>query len=205
MDHICFVNILVSLALVHQRVWGLCLVTWRNFVLVWKGNQNSILNSLLINSSIVWEISSPPHPMTVKTWILRLQLPTHDPSPRPGFSPHWAILLDFPWVFGSAIPLDLALFFEDATLDWGPWFCTDIWVFWSMTQLYSTAAGKRHLPWLSLLLPQTLFNSTFSPSIGDQGQLGFLHSRRSSSEKCLAIVKRKGIEEITRRRKTRKS
>lgn len=42
------------------------LVTWRNFVLVRKRNQNGIPNSLLINSSAVWEMPTFPHPMTVR-------------------------------------------------------------------------------------------------------------------------------------------
>lgn len=64
LGHIYLFNIPVSLVLVHQTVWGLCLV--RNFVLNWKRNQNSIPNSLLINSSAVWKMPTFPHPMTVR-------------------------------------------------------------------------------------------------------------------------------------------
>ena len=58
---------------------------------------------------------------------------------------------------------------------------------------------KGQLPQLPLLLSQTLPNLTFPPSIGEQDRLGFSHSNRSSSEKCLARVKRKRIIEMTRR------
>lgn len=62
--------------------------------------------------------------------------------------------------------------------------------------------GKRHLLRCSPLLPQILFNCKFPPSDGKQDQVGFLHTSRSSSEKCLAKVK--SNIEMTRKIRTRK-
>lgn len=82
-------------------------------------------------------------------------------------------------------------------MDWGLGFGL------SCTQLYSTAVGKQHLPPLSLLLSQNIFQPALSPSVGEQDQIDFLHSTRFSSEKRSATVKgdrRNGKKEKERKK-----
>lgn len=137
LKHICLLNILPSLVLAHQKVWGLCLVTWNNSALVLKGNENCFLNSLLINSSAIWEVPAPPHPVTVrwiyvKGCICPLITQAHNQT-APFTEQFWWVL---PGLQDHQGLWTWLCFCEDATWDWGPYFCTDILAFWPMTQLY---------------------------------------------------------------------